>query len=183
MNSRLPEVEIINAASEVNETELFVILDYYKFNPAVFSHLNSCHNHLLSKGFSEAVDLSTAAQSRFLNIVRENLSIRKFDTKESNFKDSVNEVSAVNREEEVELIAKEIKKLILINKVDPEKICVVFNLIGNYSAIIRDRFNVYGIPFNLTDRFSLNTSSPVKAVINFLEILENDFFIRIYSVH
>jgi ATP-dependent helicase/nuclease subunit B len=173
-----PEVEIINAASEVNETELFVILDYYKFNPAVFSHLNSCHNHLLSKGFSEAVDLSTAAQSRFLNIVRENLSIRKFDTKESNFKDSVNEVSAVNREEEVELIAKEIKKLILINKVDPEKICVVFNLIGNYSAIIRDRFNVYGIPFNLTDRFSLNTSSPVKAVINFLEILENDFFYK-----
>ncbi|HEY6436794.1 MAG TPA: PD-(D/E)XK nuclease family protein, partial [Ignavibacteriaceae bacterium] len=46
------------------------------------------------------------------------------------------------------------------------------------STIIRDRFNVYGIPFNLTDRISLSTSPPVKAVIALLEILENDFYYK-----
>ncbi len=85
---------------------------------------------------------------------------------------------ALSREEEVELIAKEIKKLLLNDKVKPEKICIVFNLIGNYSAIIRDRFRVYGIPFNLTDRFSLSTSPPVKALLGLLEILENDFYFK-----
>jgi ATP-dependent helicase/nuclease subunit B len=76
------------------------------------------------------------------------------------------------------LVAKEIKQLIVNEKVKPEKICVVFNLIGNYSPIIRDRFKIYGIPFNLTDRFSLSTSPPIKALLGFLEILENDFYYK-----
>ena len=33
-----------------------------------------------------------------------------------------------------------------------------------------------GIPFNLTDRLSLKTSSPVISVLNLFEILENDFY-------
>ena len=94
------------------------------------------------------------------------------------FRDSITQIDALSREEEIELIAKEIKKLLLNDKVEPEKICIVFNLIGNYSAIIRDRFRVYGIPFNLTDRFSLSTSPPVKALLGLLEILENDFYFK-----
>ncbi|MBK9098128.1 MAG: exodeoxyribonuclease V subunit gamma [bacterium] len=173
-----PEVEIINSASGVADVELFVILDYYKYNPLVFSHLNACHDNFVAKGFKEVKDISPTTQSRFLNIVRENLSIRIPEKKEHDFKDSISCINSLNREEEVELIAKEIKKLLVNEKVEPEKICVVFNLIGNYSAIIRDRFNVYGIPFNLTDRFSLSTSPPVKALVSFLEILENDFYYK-----
>ena len=173
-----PEIEIINSASNVNGADLFVILDYYKYNPLVFSHLNTCHDNFVTKGFKEVKEISPATQSRFLNTVRENLSIRTIEKKERDFKDSITGISALNREEEIELIAKEIKRLFVNEKVEPEKICVVFNLIGNYSAIIRDRFNVFGIPFNLTDRFSLSTSPPVKALVNFLEILENDFYYK-----
>ena len=173
-----PEVEIINSASEKNGVELFVAFDYYKYNPAVFSHLNSCHDRLVDKGFKEVKDISPAIQSKFLNIVRESLSIKTPEKKIISFRDSITQIDAVSREEEVELIAKEIKKLLLNDKVEPERICIVFNLIGNYSAIIRDRFNVYGIPFNLTDRFSLSTSPPVKALLGLLEILENDFYFK-----
>ena len=173
-----PEVEIINSASEINGVELFVAFDYYKYNPAVFSHLNSCHDRLVDKGFKEVKDISPATQSKFLNIVRESLSIKSLEKKVNSFRDSITQIDALSREEEVELIAKEIKKLLLNDKVEPEKICIVFNLIGNYSAIIRDRFRVYGIPFNLTDRFSLSTSPPVKALIGLLEILENDFYYK-----
>jgi ATP-dependent helicase/nuclease subunit B len=35
---------------------------------------------------------------------------------------------------------------------------------------------MFGIPFNLTDRLSLKTSSPVISVLNLFEILENDFY-------
>jgi ATP-dependent helicase/nuclease subunit B len=173
-----PEVEIINSASELNGVELFVAFDYYKYNPAVFSHLNSCHDRLAEKGFKEVKDISPATHSKFLNIVRESLSIKSHEKKESSFNNSITKMEALSREEEVELIAKEIKKLLLNDKVEPEKICIVFNLIGNYSAIIRDRFHVYGIPFNLTDRFSLSTSPPVKALLGLLEILENDFYFK-----
>ncbi|MGB5287840.1 MAG: 3'-5' exonuclease, partial [Ignavibacteriaceae bacterium] len=173
-----PEIDIINSAAEVKGIELFVILDYYKYNPTVFSHLNSCHDRFVIKGFKEVKDISLAAHSKFLSIVRENLSINTLETKENSFNDSITQLAASGREEEIELIAKEIKKLILNDKVKPEKICVVFNLIGNYSPTIRDRFSVYGIPFNLTDRFSLSTSPPVRAVINLLEVLENDFYFK-----
>ena len=58
------------------------------------------------------------------------------------------------------------------------KICVAFNLIQNYSALVREIFASYGIPLNLTDRKSLDNSQPVSDIIHFLEILENDFFYK-----
>lgn len=174
----LPEVEIINSASGLDGKELYLVFDYYKYNPAVFSHLNKCHGLLEAKGFKEVKDVSPVTQTKFLNIVRENLSLKSVIKPDVSFKNSITQIEAATRDEEVELIAKEIKKLLLNNKVEPEKICIVFNLIGNYSATIRDRFNVYGIPYNLTDRFSLSTSPPVKAMLGLLEILENDFYYK-----
>nr|MCU0333067.1 exodeoxyribonuclease V subunit gamma [Ignavibacteriaceae bacterium] len=174
----LPEVEIINSASKLEGKDLYLAFDYYKYNPSVFSHLNKCHDLLEAKGFKEVKDISQASQSRFQNIVREKLSIKSLEKKETSFRNSITQIDASSREEEIELIAKEIKKLLHNDKVEPEKICVVFNLIGNYSATIRDRFNVYGIPFNLTDRFSLSTSPPVKTILGLLEILENDFYFK-----
>ena len=55
---------------------------------------------------------------------------------------------------------------------------MVFNLIQKYSNVIRDIFQLYGLPFNLTDRIPLDSSSPVISIINLLEILENDFYYR-----
>ncbi len=173
-----PEIEIINLASEISDIQLFVLFDYYKYNPLIFSHLNLCHDRLIENGFREIKDDSIATQNRFLNIVRENLSAKTLEKKVKYFKDSITQINASSREEEVDLIAKEIKKLLLSEKVEPERICIVFNLIGNYSTLIRDRFNVYGIPFNLTDRFSLSTSPPIKALLGLLEIIENDYYYK-----
>ena len=156
------------------------MLDYFKYNPAVFGHLNNCHDRLTEKGFREVQDISPATQNKFLNIVRENLSQKTLTKKENYFQNVITQTNAASREDEVELIAKEIKKILINDKVEPERICIVFNLIGNYSTIIRDRFKLFGIPFNLTDRFSLSTSPPVKALLAFLEILENDYYLQKY---
>ena len=94
------------------------------------------------------------------------------------YKEKIKTISASTREEEVKSIASEIKQLILNDKVRPEEICVVFNLISNYSDKIRDIFPLYGLPFNLTDRFPLDGASPVAALISFLEIAENDFYYK-----
>jgi len=182
-----PETEIINFTAEAAQIELFIVLDYYKYNPAVFSHLNACHDRFTERGFKEIEDISFTEQKKFISYVREKLSIKDPGKKDIFQKEILIQITAQNREDEIELIAKEIKELILEENVEPGKICVVFNLIGKYSPVIRDRFTVYGIPFNLTDRFSLNTSAPVKAIIHFLEIIETDFYnkniFRAFSSH
>ena len=61
-------------------------------------------------------DISPATQSKFLKIVRENLSIKTPENKEKSYKDSITQISAPSREEEIDLIAKTIKQLILLVK-------------------------------------------------------------------
>jgi ATP-dependent helicase/nuclease subunit B len=174
----IPEVEILNRTSEVNGIELFLSFDYYKFNPAIFSHLDNCYDKLEEKGFRQITDSSYSINNKFQSAVREKLFREKLTKKIQSYEGNVTRISAQSREEEIELVAKEIKDLITEQKVRPDEICLAFNLIQKYSPTIRDIFSVYKIPFNLTDRYSLNASPPVISIINVLEVLENDFFYK-----
>jgi len=174
----LPEINIINSVSKIEEAKLFLNFDYYLYNPLVFSHLDKSYELLEAKGFNKIEDGSAGAQNDFKKEVRTKLSLNKQNTKENKFKEKVTKISAVNRINEIELIAKEIKNLINNENVSPHNICVVFNLISNYSAIVNDIFKVYGIPFNLTDRTPLSNTYPVTTIINFLEIIENNYYYK-----
>jgi len=169
-----PEIEIINSASEIKDVRLFLELDYSSINPMIFKHLESTFSKLISKRF---IPYTTEEKEKnsFRKLIREKLFLSPVD-KCKDFGSSVSEIRAADKEREVELIAKEIKEIIYKNNIQPQNICVVFNLISNYSQIIRDRFTMFGIPFNLTDRLSLKTSSPVISILNLFEILENDFY-------
>ena len=169
-----PEIEIINTVSDINKTSLFLELDYSSNNPMIFKHLESTFSKLITKRFTPYTT-EEKEKNKFRKVIREKLFLNPKD-KYKEFESSVFEIRAADKEKEVDLIAKEIKEIIYKNNVEPQNICVVFNLISNYSQIVRDRFAMHGIPFNLTDRLSLKTSSPVIAVLNLLEILENDFY-------
>src|SRR5690606_11938910 len=135
-------------------------------------------NKLIENGFKEIEDRSISIGNRFISDVKENLFTKKNKTIVARYRNDITVVKALNREKEIELIAKEIKELIIENKVEPHKICVTFNLISNYSPVVRDIFSQNNIPINLTDRSLLSTSPPVISIINFLEILENDFYYK-----
>ena len=173
----IPEIEIINLSAELEIIELYLYFDYYKYNPSIFSHLDSCYRNLENKGFKVIKDLSSVELTKYLTDLREYLFAGK-TKKISFYNEQICELTAFNPEYEVALIAKEIKKLILHKSVDPNKICVVFNLIKPYSPIIRDQLTLLGIPYNLTDRFSLSTSAPVISIINLLEIIDNNFYYK-----
>lgn len=174
----LPEIDIIERVSEIDGRDLFVVFDYFKFNPALFSHLNSCYESLKSKGFKEIEDLSAAHSKFYQKRLRENLFLLKETDETVKSEIGVTKIIASTPAEEAKLIAKEIKNLIVNKDVSPDAICVAYNLISDHSKILRDAFNDYGIPFNLTDRFSLSESQPIIALINFLEILENDYYYK-----
>jgi len=173
-----PEIEILNSTSEIDGTELFISFDYFAYNQLIFSHLDRCYEKLESKGFHGIKDLSKSFHNKFQTSIREKLFEINAGNKIQGYENSIVKITAPNREKEIELVAKEIKFLITEKKVEPDKICIVFNLVQKYSPVIRDVFSVYKIPINLTDRYSLKISPPVIAIINLLEVLENDYYYR-----
>lgn len=174
----LPEIDIINLTADLKSIDLFLVFDYYRYNPSLFSHLNNCYEKLKSKGFDEVEDTRFEQLRNFHQSVRKNL----FKTSEDKIKKKTDVKLTVLKtsspEDEIKTIAKEIKRLIVEENTAPENIAVTFNLISDHSGIVRHIFTDYGIPFNLTDRFSLSQSPPVIAVVNFLEIMENNFYYK-----
>jgi ATP-dependent helicase/nuclease subunit B len=173
-----PEINIINYASGISGIELFVIYDYYRYNPALFSHLDNCYEKFKAIGFNEVENTSRIQFNDYQKAIREKLFLLHENDSPKPSEIKTIKIIAQSPEEEIRLIAKEIKSLIVNKDIDVDSITVAFNLISDHSAIIRDVFNEYGIPFNLTDRYALNESQPVIALINFLEILENNFYYK-----
>lgn len=172
------ETDIINSLSMVENAKVFINFDYYSFNSLIFSHLKDCYNRLISKGFSIAEDRANVHLGNFKDFIKESLFEKQPQVPAAEFKEMITRLEASCREKEVEIIAKEIKNLLLEEKTEPHRICVSFNLIEKYSPLIRDIFSNYGIPVNLTDRIWLDNSTPIIAIINFLEVLENDFYFK-----
>ena len=178
----IPEVEIINSAAGIEGLSLFISFDYFGKNPLIFSHLDKCYYDFISRGFFEVKEESDIGDSFKFFLMKHLFSFSIDQEERKNFKDAGEnffiKIKALSRENEIELIAKEIKSLIYEKHAEPSSICVAFNLIHGYSPVIRDIFSSYGLPFNLTDRLSLSTSQPVISILNFLEILENDFYYK-----
>jgi len=173
-----PEIDIINLTANQKDAVLFVIFDYYRFNPSLFSHLDNCYEKFVAKGFNEVEDISSVHFNKFHQRIREKLFALNSNDEQKKTSINVKEIISRSPEEEIVLIAKEIKNLVNSEKVDLSEIAVAFNLISDHSVIIRDIFNQYGIAFNLTDRFALSQSQPIIALINLLEILENNFYYK-----
>lgn len=171
------EIEILNNISHLKNIKLFLNFDYYEKNPLIFSHLDKCYEALRRKDFKPIIDKSAKELSEFHKIIRENLFINSL-AEPLPYKEEIIRIIGSDKKEEIDLIAKEIKNLILDQSAEPHRICVAFNLISNYSPIIRDVFNLYNLPFNLTDRIKLSNSQVVSSIINFLSILESDFYYK-----
>jgi ATP-dependent helicase/nuclease subunit B len=133
---------------------------------------------LSKNGFKKILDKTPNEKSGFRSIIRAKLFNDNNHDPNNQFVSKLFKMTAKNRVKEVEFISQTIKLLLIEGKTRPENICVAFNLIGNYSSLVRDIFGKYGIPINLTDRIPIKTSQPVVAAINILELVENDFYFR-----
>jgi ATP-dependent helicase/nuclease subunit B len=174
----IPEQFILNKLADINRTSLFINFDYNQKNKLIFSHLDKCFDKFGELGFNLVRDITEERLTQFRKTIRDKLFLIAEKNKKLDYTDRIIKMPAFSREEEVEQISKEIKKLIAEKNVEPSNICLVFNLIQNYRSIVHDIFTKNGIPFNLTDRIALDNSNPVTAVVNFLEIAENDFYYK-----
>ncbi|MBA4318366.1 MAG: hypothetical protein C0412_08190, partial [Flavobacterium sp.] len=172
------EVTIIDLLSQIADCGLFLQFDYTDSNPGIFSHLDKSYQKLDSKGFKRIEEKGIIHNSGFKEIIKEKLFSERKYKKIDKFKHNIFGITSYNREEEIINIAKEVKRLILKERIEPHKICVAFNLVQSYSPIVAEIFTVYGIPHNLTDRVFLEYTAPIIAILNLLEIMENDFYYK-----
>ena len=169
------EIKIIDSICDLIQ-QSFIKFDIEKENGELFSYPLKTVNKLKNIGFNEIPERENILSNSFIGLIRKNLFTIKPETQESDIKLKL--FSAQNRIDEISFIAKIIKKYITDFRYNADDICVAFNQISNYSDIINEVFDDYGLPFNLTDRFLLSNSSPVISVINLLEILENNFYYK-----
>lgn len=172
------ELTMLNKLSFLKDVNLFLNFDYYGYNPIIFSHLEETYKKLQQFGFKKIEDKFKINEDEFIEIVRKKLFLKSDNICESRFSNKITKIIASSREKEVQAITKEIKKILLDKKAEPHEISVTFNLINNYSSIIRNTFEGYGIPYNLTDRLKLDNSLSVIAILSFLEILNSDFYYK-----
>ena len=172
------EISLINKLALLKGKKLFISFDYHSYNSMIFSHLDETYSRFQKFGFKKVAEKTPVNPNTFIELVRKRLFLKTKEPIVEKFKNEIVKVSASSRENEVEFIAKEIKTLLLAGKAQPHEISVTFNLINNYSPIIRDKFSAFGIPFNLTDRLKLDSSLSVIAVISFLEILDSDYYYK-----
>lgn len=172
-----PEINIINRLADISGITLFINFDYNRSNKFIFAHIDKCFDKLEEKGFQVISDTTRLHGNNFRELIRDKLFTERLK-KKNNYSGEIFKICAATREKEVELISREIKKMIIEEKIEPHNICLAFNLVQNYSAIVRDIFQKNGLPFNLSDRISLANSNSVITVINFLEIAENDFYFQ-----
>jgi ATP-dependent helicase/nuclease subunit B len=169
------EIKLIDLISDLVDNSL-IHFDYDDGNPDLFSHLRKTLEKIQRVGFKKYVNNSISGKNSFIKQIKQSLFTVNPEKKESDVEIFI--YSAENREDEVSFIAQTIKKYLTESLYQPESICVAFNQISNYSRVIDEVFDDYGIPYNLTDRFLLSNSSTVVSIINFLEILENDFYYK-----
>ena len=169
-----PEIEIINELS--HSAKLFVSIDYQPDNDFLFAHLQKTFEQLETIGFAEVKDQLVPDMNEFHQLIREKLFKVRSPKQKKRLSIPPSVICGQSKENEIELIAKQIKTILLEEKTEPHKICVAFNLVQDYSSIVKDIFTKFGLPFNLTDRTLLQNSAPVIALINFLEITESDYY-------
>ncbi len=172
------EISIINRLAEFKNKTLFLNFDYYSYNSMIFSHLDETYSRFQKYGFKKVEERNPINPNSFIELVRKRLFLKSKESIVDKFQDEIVKISAPSKEKEVELIAKEVKTLLLSEKALPHEISVTFNLINNYSPIVRDVFVRYGIPFNLTDRLKLDSSQSVIAITSFLDILDSDYYYK-----
>jgi ATP-dependent helicase/nuclease subunit B len=170
-----PELTMLYHLSELSGMSTVVSFDYHLENEEVFGHLRENYRKLLSMGFAKTV-APGGQPGTFADHVARHLFTREFAGTRFPCRSEVTLLSAADRQEEVELIAKAIKRLVRDRpERDLSRICVAMYKPERYTNLFREVFERFGIPANITDRYYLDQSPLVIAVLSFLAVKQRNF--------
>ena len=170
-----PELTMIHHLAAMRNIGTVISFDYHLENDAVFGHLRENYRKLLSMGFDKR-DAHPGTHVVFQEYVAGHLFRPRETQARLRCTENVTLLAAESREGEVELIAKLIKRLAHDDPaLDLSKVCVSMFQPQEYTALFREVFERYGIPANITDRYHLNQSPLVIAILSLLELQQRNF--------
>ena len=168
---------ILTGIANLPSINMGIVLNFGEENESLFGHIKADYDQFLSCGFerhSGATETPEAARNLhfarnlFYTDRRQEPAIEKLA-----LTDQIFLLYPLNRLQEVEEIAKLIKRLAL-NQSSPalNQICVTFNKIDAYAPLIREIFPLHGIPYILEWNESLENSTVVASMFSLLEQLQ-----------
>ncbi len=185
-----PEMGFIGKLCAIPDLSISLMFDFHPGNPALFGHLEENYKKFCQAGFVESGVATTTSEPDWLfahvakppgvNSRGHELTRRLFASEVAKEKlqcrDQITLVKARNREDEVDLICKTIKRLTLTSpQRDLSRVCIATYQPQLYTDILRERCESYGIPVNITDRFSLSRSPVVTSLLSLLRIAIHGF--------
>ena len=184
-----PELTMLYNLSELSGVGMLVSFDYHHDNEEIFGHLRENYQKFLGMGFQK-VTAPGDGRPTFEDHIRQHLFRRspalpgraekdrprrlRYDGR-----DSVTLLYPRDRQQEVETVAKLIKRLVREKPVrDLSKICVATYQPQVYARLFRETFSRFGIPANVTDRYSLDQSPLVVSLLALLDVQDRNFRLK-----
>lgn len=165
---------ILTGIASLLSIKMGVVLDFDEDNESLFGHVKADYNRFLSCGFERhRGEEETPDADRNLHFARNLFYIDRRQEpaiEKLVLTDQISLLCPSNRIQEVEEIAKLIKRLAL-NQPAPalNQICITFNRLDTYAPLIREIFPLHGIPYTLEWSESLEKSTVVASIFSLLE--------------
>ncbi len=168
---------ILTGIANLPSIKMGILLDLDEGNESLFGHVEADYNRFLSCGFerhrgeTETPDAARNlhfGRNLFCTDRRQESAIEKLA-----LADQISLLYPPNRIQEVEEIAKLVKRLAL-NQSPPalNEICITFNKLDTYAPLIREIFPLHGIPYTLEWNESLEKSTVIMSIFALLEQLQ-----------
>ncbi len=168
---------ILTGIANLPSINMGMVFNFHEENESLFGHVKADYNQFLSCGFEayreerETPDVARNlhfARNLFYTDLPEESAIEKLA-----LTDQVSLLSPLNRIQEVEEIAKLIKRLTLSQSSPAlDQICVMFYQLDTYAPLIREIFPLHGIPYAMEWNARLEHSTVVVSVFTLLELLQ-----------
>ncbi len=174
---------ILTGIANLPSINMGIILDFDEQNESLFGHIKDGYDQFLSCGFEPYVDeIETPDAAHSLHLSR---NLFRTNQRESSsidklaLKGQISLLSPPNRVQEVEEIAKLIKRLAL-SQPPPvlDQICVTFYRLDAYAPLIREIFPLHGIPYALEWGDRLENSTVIVAIFSLLERIQGSASLR-----
>jgi ATP-dependent helicase/DNAse subunit B len=173
----LHDFAILTGIANLPSMKMGIVLDFDEQNESLFGHIKADHDRFLSCGFeghNAGIETPTAARNLHFarNLFRAKLGERS-PTDKLDLRDQISLLSPTNRIQEVEEIAKLIKRLALNQpSLALHQVCVTFYTLDAYAPLIREIFPFHGIPYSLEWGERLENSTVIVSIFSLLEQIQ-----------
>ena len=170
---------ILIGIANLPSVNMGIVLDFEEHNESLFGHIRADYDRFLGYGFEVHNEgIETPEVTRNLHFAR-NLfrADREGDsaTDKLALTDQISLLCPPNRLQEVEAIAKLIKRLTLDQpSLALSQICVTFNGLDTYAPLIREIFPLHGIPYTLDWSERLEKSPVIESIFALLEQIQGN---------